>query len=215
VYKSSQLALAVPPASLSSHNGSKVIVRTRLGPYAVTWNLTHLVQIGRPFRAGTPARGDGHSFPGLASSDDQFCEVYPFLNNTGSTDLVEVTQTEVSDLNAFFSAWLVFTPDDLMAHGPAYLGDAGVSYWPGELPRSFSFLVPARTAFVVVANSVDGTSRRGGTYTFTVSGTDLVASRPPADLRSLITDLPPERSSDQPRSSTIAAAVGRGETTRR
>jgi hypothetical protein len=155
-----------------------VVVKTRLGPYAVTWDVAHLVQCGRLFRAGTPANGNGHSFPGLASSDDQLCEIFAFINNAASADLVEVTQTLVTDTNAFLSAWLGFTPADLMAHGLEYLGDAGYSFWPdGVLPRSFSFLVPAHTAFLVVANSIDGRCSRGGTYAFTVQGSSVTAAR--------------------------------------
>jgi hypothetical protein len=173
-------------------------VATRLGPYAVTWDVGDLVQRGRPFRDGRAVCGNGrHSngngnsggngngngssngngslrFPGLASSGEQLCEIFRFINNAAVPDTISVTQTGVTDGNAFFSAWLVFTPGDLMAHGRGYLGDAGFSYWPFcDFPRSFSFVVPAHTAFLVVANSIEGVHSRGGAYTFTVSGTDI------------------------------------------
>jgi hypothetical protein len=142
--KGRELALPVPRAGSQFLGALMTVARTRLGPYAVTWDVGHLVQSGRLFRGGTPACGNGRSFPGLASSHDQLCEIYPFINNAGSTDLITVTQTGVTDVNAFFSAWLLFSPDDLLAHGDGYLGDAGFSYWPdGEFPRTFSFLVPA------------------------------------------------------------------------
>jgi len=185
-------------------------VSTRLGPYAVTWDAGDFVQRGRPFRDGRPVcgngrhNGNGHGngngsgngngngggngslrFPGLASSGEQLCEIYRFINNAAVPDTISVTQTGVTDVNAFFSAWLVFTPGDLMAHVRGYLGDAGFSYWPFcDFPRSFSFVVPAHTAFLVVANSIEGVHSRGGAYTFTVSGTDIrqrVDFRRPAD----------------------------------
>jgi hypothetical protein len=177
-------------------------VSTRLGPYAVTWDAGDFVQCGRPFRDGRPVYGNGcHNgnnwsgngngngngslrFPGLASSGEQRCEIYRFINNAAVPDTISVTQTGVTDVNAFFSAWLVFTPGDLMAHVRDYLGDAGFSYWPFcDFPRSFSFLVPAHTAFLVVANSIEGIHSRGGAYTFTVSGTDILADRQRSDLR--------------------------------
>jgi len=177
-------------------------VSTRLGPYAVTWDAGDFVQRGRPFRDGRPVCGNGHNgtgssngngngndggngrlrFPGLASSGEQLCEIYRFINNAPVPDTISVTQTGVTDVNAFFSAWLVFTPGDLMAHGRGYLGDAGFSYWPFcDFPRSFSFVVPAHTAFLVVANSIEGVHSRGGAYTFTVSGTDILAGRQRSD----------------------------------
>ena len=192
---------------------------TRLGPYAVTWDAGDLIQLGRPFRDGRPYRGNGsHNgsgyrhgdgngngcgngngeavgkgtllFPGLASSGEQLCEIYRFINNAAVPDMISVTQTGVTDVNAFFSAWLVFTPGDLMAHGRGYLGDAGFSYWPFcDFPRSFSFLVPAHTAFLVVANSIEGIHSRGGAYTFTVSGTDVLADRQRSDVRRPANDI--------------------------
>jgi hypothetical protein len=174
----------------------------------VTWDAGDFVQCGRPFRDGRPVCGNGRHngngnrngnsngnggangndslrFPGLGGSGKQLCEIYRFINNAAVPDTISVTQTGVTDVNAFFSAWLEFTPGDLMAHGRDYLGDAGFSYWPFcEFPRSFSFLVPAHTAFLVVANSIEGVHSRGGAYTFTVSGTDVRQSfdfRRPAD----------------------------------
>jgi len=177
----------------------------------VTWDAGDLVQSGRPFRDGRPdcgkgryngngnGNGNGNSggngngtlrFPGLASSGEQLCEIYRFINNAAVPDTISVTQTGVTDVNAFFSAWLVFTPGDLMAHGRGYLGDAGFSYWPFcDFPRSFSFLVPAHTAFLVVANSIEGVHSRGGAYTFTVSGTDILADRQRSDVKRPPTDI--------------------------
>ena len=138
----------------------------------MTWNAGDLVQRGRPFRDGQPVCGNGNGngslrFPGLASSGEQLCEIYRFINNATVPDTIAVTQTGVTDVNAFFSAWLVFTPGDLMAHWRGYLGDAGFSYWPFcEFPRSFSFLVPARTVFLVVANPIEGVHSRGGAYVY-------------------------------------------------
>ena len=202
------LALAVPPGGPAHSPAPKIVVSTRLGPYAVTWDAGDFVQFGRPFRDGRPVCGNGRHndngngngngnggangngslrFPGLASSGEQLCEIYRFINNAAVPDTISVTQTGVTDVNAFFSAWLEFTPGDLMAHGRGYLGDAGFSYWPFcEFPRSFSFLVPARTVFLVVANSIEGVHSRGGAYTFTVSGTDVRQSfdsrRPANDI---------------------------------
>ena len=185
---------------------------TRLGPYAVTWNAGDLVQYGRPFRDGHPVCGKGQHngngngsgngslpFPGLASSGEQLCEIYRFINNAAVPDTIAVTQTGVTDVNAFFSAWLVFTPGDLMAHWRGYLGDAGFSYWPFcDFPRSFSFVVPAHTAFLVVANSIEGVHSRGGTYTFTVTGKDLGAGRPPVESS-------PPTALEAPRSGRLAS----------
>jgi len=182
----------------------------------VTWDAGDFVQCGRPFRDGRPycgngrhngngnGRGNGNGsngngngtgngslrFPGLASSSEQLCEIYPFINNASVPDTISVTQTGVTDVNAFFSAWLMFTPGDLMAHGTDYLGDAGFSYWPFcEFPRSFSFVVPAHTAFLVVVNSIEGVHSRGGAYTFTVSGTDILAGRLRPDVRRPANDI--------------------------
>jgi hypothetical protein len=179
----------------------------------VTWDAGDFVQCGRPFRDGRPVCGNGRHngngngngnenggananggvngngslrFPGLASSGEQLCEIYRFINNTAVPDTISVRQTGVTDVNAFFSAWLVFTPGDLMAHAQDYLGDAGLSYWPF---CEFSFLVPAHTAFLVVANSIEGVHSRGGAYTFTVSGTDILADRQRSDFRRPPTDI--------------------------
>jgi hypothetical protein len=181
----------------------------------VTWDAGDFVQRGRPFRDGRPFCGNGHNgtgsgsgngngngsgngnrggngngslrFPGLASSGEQLCEIYRFINNAPVPDTISVTQTGVTDGNAFFSAWLVFTPGDLMAHVRGYLGDAGFSYWPFcDFPRSFSFVVPAHTAFLVVANSIEGVHSRGGAYTFTVSGADV---RQRVDFRRPVDDV--------------------------
>jgi hypothetical protein len=151
-------------------------VRTLLGPYSVTWDAGDPVQAGRLFRGGAPASGKNGSFPGLASSVAQLYELYTFTNAASGTDLITVSQTGSSDGNSFFSAWWLFNPADLTGSAANYLGDAGFTYPPDVLfPQSFSLLVPGHTTFFIVANSIDGIDSRGGAYTFTVTGTDVVA----------------------------------------
>jgi hypothetical protein len=151
-------------------------VRTRLGPYSVTWDAGHQVQAGRLFRDGAPCLGSNGSFPGLASSVAQLYQIYTFTSPGTSADLITVSQTGASDANSFFSAWRLFNPADLVGGAPNYLGDMGFTYSPGVVfPQSFSLMVPGRTTFFVVVNSIDGLSSRGGTYTFTVSGKGVVA----------------------------------------
>ena len=97
-----------------------------------------------------------------------------------------VSLTGSSDANCFFSAWRSFNPTDLVG-GAGYLGDAGYTYPPdAAFPQSFSLLVPARTTFFIVANSIEGIESRGGAYTFTVSGSDVVAGGPWPDISSPI-----------------------------
>jgi hypothetical protein len=110
-------------------------------------------------------------------------EIYTFTNSGTDADLITVSQTGASDGNSFFSAWRSFNPGDLIGGAPNYLGDMGFSYPPGVVfPQSFSLTVPGRTTFFVVVNSIDGISSRGGAYTFTVSGKDVVAGSAGLDL---------------------------------
>lgn len=144
----------------------------------MTWHTGDRVQAGRLFRWGTPSSGKNGSFPGLASSIAQLYQLYTFTSAATHPDLITVSQTGSSDGNSFFSAWRFFNPDDLLGSAANYLGDAGLTYPPDALfPQSFSLLVPGHTTFFIVANSIDGIDSRGGAYTFTVSGTDVVAGR--------------------------------------
>jgi hypothetical protein len=145
----------------------------------VTWDAGDGVQGGRLFRGGAPSSGNNGSFPGLASSVAQLYELYTFTSAAPGADLITVSQTGSSDGNCFFSAWRFFNPADLLGGAANYLGDAGFTYPPDVLfPQSFSLLVPGHTTFFIVANSIDGIDSRGGAYTFTVSGTDVVAGGP-------------------------------------
>ena len=151
-------------------------MRTRLGPYTATWDVGHQVQAGRLFRDGAPTIGRNGSFPGLASSVGQLYEIYTFTNSSTDADLITVSQTGASDGNSFFSAWRSFNPAALIGGAPSYLGDMGFTYPAGVVfPQSFSLTVPGRTTFFIVVNSIDGISSRGGAYTFTVCGKDVVA----------------------------------------
>ena len=120
--------------------------------------------------------GRNGSFPGLASSIAQLCEIYTFTNPGAGADLISVSQTGASDGNSFFSAWRFFNPANLIGGAANYLGDMGFTYPPGAVfPQSFSLMVPGHTTFFIVVNSINGLSSRGGAYTFTVSGKDVVA----------------------------------------
>jgi len=151
-------------------------VRARLGPYTVTWDAGHQVQAGRLFRDGAPSVGSNGSFPGLASSLAQLYEIYTFTNSGTGADLITVSQTGASDGNSFFSAWRLFNPANLIGGAANYLGDMGFTYPPDVVfPQSFSLTVSGHTTFFIVVNSIDGIASRGGAYTFTVSGKDVVA----------------------------------------
>ena len=108
-------------------------------------------------------------------------ETFTFFNS-GPAECVTVTYTGTTSVNdfEFLSAYAnSFNPANLLEN---FLADAGES--SNGIPIVFSFIVPADSPFVIVANSVFDLT--GGPFSFTVSGDSInegrVAAPEPATL---------------------------------
>ena len=159
------LATVVTPAAASA----AVI----LGPYTGTLDGSDAFMAQRLSRSDPPSTCAVPQ-PGVVfGGADVRYETFTFFNS-GPAECVTVTYSSlgVGDDYDHLSAYVnSFNPSNLLLN---YLADAGNSAGGGPA-KVFSFMVPADTPFVIVANSVfDPTA---GPFSFTVSGDSINAGR--------------------------------------
>ena len=143
-----------------------------LGPFTGDIDGSDPTMNPRLNRNGIESTCSGKAFPGTFSEAVGY-ETFAFFN-AGPEECVTVSF--LGTTTNFVSAYgNTFDPTNLALN---YLGDPGGSTFN---LLSFSFLAPADSPFLVVVNSVRGTT--GGDFSFTVSGDTISTAAPePATL---------------------------------
>jgi hypothetical protein len=130
-----------------------------------------LIQSDRLFRDGvTSTCAVAKAYPGAYGGGSQGYLTFPFYNPNPSATCVNVTWTADPGFNTFLSAYLApYNPFNMASN---YLGDSGVS---ADLTAvTFGFMVPANSAFLILANTVYGLSTATGTsFSFTLTGQNI------------------------------------------
>ena len=140
-----------------------------LGPFTGDIDGSDPTMNARLSRNGIDSTCAGKAFPGTISTAVGY-ESFAFFNS-GPEECVTVSflGTTTNFVSAYGNS---FDPTNL---GLNYLGDAGGSTFNLS---SFSFLAPADSPFLVIVNSVGGTT--GGDFSFTVSGDTISVGSPAA-----------------------------------
>jgi hypothetical protein len=139
-----------------------------IGPFGGTLDSSDPSMSNRLSRNGVTSTCVGKAFPGTLPGPVSY-ETFDFFNS-GPAECVSVSFT--GTLDNFGSAYAnFFDPTNLALN---YLGDAGAS---STSERVFSFLAPADSVFVIVANSIS--SLDGESFSFTVTGDSINAGTTP------------------------------------
>jgi hypothetical protein len=154
---------------------------TTAPPNGAVYTATSGLQTGRLVRTATGSNsscGIVKPNPGINAADATVAhryDAYTFHNNTSASICVTVTlSTSLADAGRLQSVAYAPTFNPLRV-SDNYLGDIAGN---GPASRTYSFMVPPNTDFVVVVNEVVGGGGVGTAYTLKVDG--LPCSPPPA-----------------------------------